>query len=258
MVKELKNSLEAYRRECIISVLFLWLIFQYILNFAQDDILFTGILDTWGMWCRIFYSMTNVFWFGASYWILFFVWMREIYVRNISVLVVSRTRRKCIWSSSLLKKGVVFAFIYPVMHFIGLCAVNIYLYGWNLPSAEEAAFKALFLNMSILEAVIKTFLLRIVVSVLIIIMIWGFLLIFHNVTAVVVSSMIFCLMSIILVSLNAFGFYIFFPAGISFYYILAGGRMVFGIGAGLLGICCLTVFFIQKYLIHKIEMQKFW
>lgn len=88
MDKIWKNSFEAYRKEGIISLIFLWLVFQYILDFAQDDILFTGISDTWGMWCRILYSTVNVFWFGASYWILFAIWMREIYTRNISFLIL--------------------------------------------------------------------------------------------------------------------------------------------------------------------------
>lgn len=258
MIKLLKNSLESYKRECILSSIFLFLIFQYILNFAQEDIGFAGILDTWGMWCRIFCSMTNVFWFGASYWILFFVWLREIYVRNISLMVTSRTCRKCIWSGRLLKKGVILAFIYPVMHFVILCVVNVYLYGWNLLSWEEKSFKKLFLNMDISEAVVETFILKILISVLITIMTWIVFLVVHNITAAVVSSLIFCLISVILVSLNSVGFFVFFPAGISFYYLLVGGRKVILILVIVLGICCCAVFFIQRYLIHKIEMQKFW
>lgn len=256
MDKIWKNSFEAYRKEGIISLIFLWLVFQYILDFAQDDILFTGISDTWGMWCRILYSTVNVFWFGASYWILFAIWMREIYTRNISFLVVSRTSSKRIWSGNLLKKGIWFAFLYPVIHFILLCGVNIHLHGWNPPNTEEAAFRKLFLEMSIPEAVLETLLLRIVVSVMVVIIIWMLFLLLHNVTIAVISSLFFCLISIIMVSFDSFGYYVFFPAGISFYYLLVGGKTVFTTAGGFLIGGFLTVFFVQKYFVQKVELQK--
>lgn len=258
MIKKWKNSLGVYRREGIGSLIFLCLIFKYILDFAQEDILFTGISDTWGMWCRIFYSMANVFWFGASYWILFAVWMREIYVRNISLLVVSRTGDKRIWIGNLLKKGIQFALLYPIIHFLLLCFVNICFYGWNFPIAEAAAFKKLFLDMSILEAVFETLLLRIMTSIIIVIIIWLFLLLSYNVTIAVLFSLFFCLISIIMISFDSFGYYVFFPAGISFYYLLVGGKTVFFTIGGLLIGGCIVAFLVYQYLYKTIQMERFW
>lgn len=251
-----KDIIRIYRREAILSVLFLWMLFQYILNFAQEDIIFTQISLPWGMWCRIMYSTTNTFWFGASYWVLFVMWMREIYVKHTSLFVVYRYGSKWGWSSDLLKKGVLFAVLYPLIHFALLCLVNIYLYGWNRPSMEEEAFQKLFIHKSIMEALGETLFLRIEVSVIMAMIIWILFVLSCHTTITVISSLIFVLISIIMLSFDTPAAFLFFPAGVSFYYLLTGGRGIFLSVSGVLLVSILLVFLIQKFRIQKIEVQQ--
>lgn len=257
MDKLWKNNFVFYKKEMIFSLIFLYLIFQYILNFAQNDIRFTGVSGTWGMWCRICYSTTNVFWFGASYWILFAAWIREIYIRNVSLLVIARTENKRTWTGKLFRKGMLFASLYPVIHFLLLCMVNLYLYGWNAPDMENMAFQKLFLGMGISEAVFQTLFLRMIVSMILVIVIWILFLLSHHVTIAVLSSLLFCFISIIMVSADSFGYYLLFPAGVSFFYLLVGGKTVFMVTGSFLVGGVLAVCLIQKYLVSKMEIQKF-
>lgn len=245
-----------YKNEAIASLVFLALIFRYILEDTQEVLTFSNIGHVWGMWCRVFFSTTNVFWFGASYWLVFGVWIREIMHRGTSRMMMVRYGSKRRWSFGVLKNSICFAVLFPFFHFLWLCLVNVFLYGWNHPEMETEAFKAIFLNVPFSMAVVTSLLVRILVSVLGVFVIWLLVLLSGRVLYSVAGYMLYALLSCIAVNYDIGAYAAVFPAGASFVYLLRDYAenlvLILEIFVAGTAVFCL----LQKFFLQRTEMEK--
>lgn len=246
-----------YRNELAVSFVFLGVVFKYLLQNAQELLQFSKIESSWGMWCRVLFCTTDSFWFGASYWIVFCVWIWQMMQRETSRSAIVRYGSKQHWNFCVIKKGISFAVVFPVFHFLWLCVINVILYGWNRPGMETEAFHEIFLNLSFGMAALTSLLARILVSVLSVSVIWTLVLLSRRTLYSAAGYMLYALISCIALAYDIRVYALVFPSGTCFFYLLRDYAKnlilvpeIFIIGM----ICC---YFLQKFFLNKAVMEDF-
>ena len=253
--KRFLSFLSQYRNEFAASLIFLAVIFKYILEESQEMLSFSQIEADWGMCCRMLFSTTNTFWFSSSYWLVFCVWMRGMMQRGTLRFSVIRCKGKQQWSFYMLKKGLLFAVIFPVVHFLGLSFMNILMYGWNHPAMEEAACREIFLNLPIGGCIITSLFARILVSVLAVMVIWTLTLATGRALYAVAGYMLYALISSIAVLFDIRMDVLVFPSGVSFIYLLRNFAENVILIPEIFLIGCLCCYGLQRFFLNRIEME---
>lgn len=255
-------SFKIYRREVFLLFIILMASCSYCLIDAQLGLDVAASDCRTGIWCRMFYALTNTYWIGTAYWAAFFLCLNSVLSISNSRYALVRWKTKRNWENAIRYRICFFVFLYALTFFFILYIDNVCLYGWNAMEIEKSVVLKLF-GGSIEKIVISFCTNVILISIAIALFTWILILIFKSVHYCILFMAGYCIFSCMAYStfvLNKIE-YIFLPAGITLTWILKVGLnrymiIVIAISALIL-FEILVIYLLNNKFINKAEIEDY-
>lgn len=251
-----------YKREIFFLFIILAVSCSYCLINAQFGLDMAQLDYKHGMWCRMFYALTNTYWIGTAYWAAFFLCLNSVLNISNSRYVLVRWKSKRDWENAIRYKICFFVFLYVMAFFLVLYIDNICLYGWNVMEIEQSAVKKLF-NGSIEQIMLVCCTIVVFVSIAIALFTWILVLVFKSVHYCILLMTGYCIFSCMMydVFFSDKINYILLPAGITLTWVLKEGLnhylTIITVTFSLIISEVLAIYFFRNKKIYKDEIEDF-